>query len=716
MRAYIVAILRILILLFTEEKEQQSVAKKIENVLKSELVKEENGSKTIKFFANYELYFKFSKGPNGKGMIVEEAIDAKFGEYGIGKGWKLSKLGRRNVIKSSFIMLKNQLMAQASTAKVKGYELTFIDDAFKENSASTPNSPNVSSNDVKQNKIPKTLPLKPVIAPNTNEQNIKLSDDDKKVEIVSNELDKNDTKKNEDDKVTKSEIVSNEEPKLKQARDPFATMSEINIADKQQKEDNEQRNKMKLERKNSMPTNPNKPSFRPKIDKQQIKKYKPPSTQTTTKESEESMPTFTVFTNEKKEENVNKNSKKKEEKIKNKMAIKSNNVKKEKEKRKEAIVSNPHHRKTSSFKIRPKQKKNKELATNSKPKIVIKPKEKIKSKTKALPSNPIKPLAKNENESIVKKQMSPIPSSSSPFSAKIATAESPKNTKPAIPALTEASKISTTNKGNSTNNMTPKKVQNSEEQKEEKKFKKKRKSSYEAPKSCELMENVSDSVKEIKLFQEFTKFFSAKPCDGNKGFMVDELTANEFGEALKDLGIANGWKVTECAGKKLGNKMFAMLKNQISAVSTKSDDGYCVVFEDSNKSNIISLNSTAENKEEKVSSPISPKRPKSPRSPKVSVEVIESTDSQMVVLRLYHNMDKYISGSAQKGPKGYKIEEFHKMFGDELKNAGIEIGWKLIKIGDKSVENAFYQMIKNNLSVEFKNSQNKGYLVTFAAA
>merc|ERR1712228_1030903 len=457
--------------------------------------------------------------------------------------------------------------------------------------------------------------------------------------------------------------------------DPFATMSEINIADKQQKEDNEQRNKMNLERKNSMPTNPNKPSFRPKIDKEQIKKYKPPSTQTTSKESEESMPTFTVFTNEKSEEYVNKNSNKKEEKIENKMAIKSNIVKKEK----------------------------------------------IKSKKKALPSNPIKPLPKNENESTVKKQMSPIASSSSPLSAKIAATESPKNiklnnTKQAIPALTEASKISTTNKGNSTNNMTPKKMQNSEEQKEEKKFKKKRKSSYEAPKSCELIENVSDSIKEIKLFQEFTKFFSAKACDGNKGFMVDELTANEFGEALKDLGIANGWKVTKCAGKKLGNKMFAMLKNQISAVSTKSDDGYCVVFEDTKKSNIISLNSTAENKEEKVSSPISPKRPKSPRSPKVSVEVIESTESDKIVLRLYHNMDKYISGSAQKGPKGYKIEEFHKMFGDELKNAGIAIGWKLIKIGDKSVENAFYQMIKNNLSVEFKNSQNKGYLVTFAAA
>merc|ERR1712003_441816 len=106
---------------------------------------------------------------------------------------------------------------------------------------------------------------------------------------------------------------------------------------------------------------------------------------------------------------------------------------------------------------------------------------------------------------------------------------------------------------------------------EEKRFKKKRKSSYEAPKSCELMEDISTSNKKIKLFQQYDKFFDAKPADGNKGFMVDSLTKNEFGQALGDLGIGNGWKVTECAEKKLKNTMFAMLKNQISAVSNKND-------------------------------------------------------------------------------------------------------------------------------------------------
>merc|ERR1712173_28951 len=86
---------------------------------------------------------------------------------------------------------------------------------------------------------------------------------------------------------------------------------------------------------------------------------------------------------------------------------------------------------------------------------------------------------------------------------------------------------------------------------EEKKFKMKRKSSYEAPKSCELIETITNSSKKIKLFQQYSKYFSAKPSDGNKGFMIDKLTQNEFGQALNALGVSNGWKVTECVGKKI---------------------------------------------------------------------------------------------------------------------------------------------------------------------
>merc|ERR1712061_34333 len=135
-----------------------------------------------------------------------------------------------------------------------------------------------------------------------------------------------------------------------------------------------------------------------------------------------------------------------------------------------------------------------------------------------------------------------------------------------------------------------------------------------------------------------------------------------------------------------------MLKNQISAVSTKSNvknDGYCVVFEDTtaNKEKAKATFpptvtvSNDDEKEIKVPSkkPMSPKSPRSPNSPMVSVEVISSTESE-VVLRCFHVMDKYIDGCADKGPKGYKIDQFHKMFGDEFKNAGIDIGWKLMKI------------------------------------
>merc|ERR1712176_729473 len=120
------------------------------------------------------------------------------------------------------------------------------------------------------------------------------------------------------------------EPKLEKANDPFSDMKKIEM-DKQKDEEDVDRNKMKSERKNSMPTNPNKPSVRPKIDKETIKKHKPPSSPTATpKKEEDALPTYTVFTNETVEQ--------KKEATKDAMAMKSENVKKEKEKRKAAMT------------------------------------------------------------------------------------------------------------------------------------------------------------------------------------------------------------------------------------------------------------------------------------------------------------------------------------------------------------------------------------------
>ena len=66
---------------------------------------------------------------------------------GIGLGWQLQKLGKRNVKKTGFVKLKNELMAQASTGKKSGYELTFIDSSIgqTETSVSAPNSPETES-------------------------------------------------------------------------------------------------------------------------------------------------------------------------------------------------------------------------------------------------------------------------------------------------------------------------------------------------------------------------------------------------------------------------------------------------------------------------------------------------------------------------------------------------------------------------------------------
>ena len=314
-----------------------------------------------------------------------------------------------------------------------------------------------------------------------------------------------------------------------------------------------------------------------------------------------------------------------------------------------------------------------------------------------------------------------------------------------IPSLAEASNLSTTKKTNiiDTNNIKNNNIEPDEDQIAAKQFKKNRKSSYEAPKSCEMIQD-GDTKKKIKMYQEFDKFFSAKGATGSKGFAVDTMTNNEFGNALKKLGIGPGWQITECAGKVLGNKMFAMLKNQISAAAKKQPTkGYIAVFENLNGSS--SINSSKPKISPKASPKATPKAtPKkmtfeekkvdsnstnpskktdkpSARSPRRSgsssrppLEMIQDGENTKVI-RLYHNIDKFVKSAADKGPKGYKIVEYNKMFGNDLKELGVEIGWKLTKLGKKDVSKAFYQMTKTNLGVEFRNCQNKGYEVTFSA-
>jgi len=187
----------------------------------------------------------------------------------------------------------------------------------------------------------------------------------------------------------------------------------------------------------------------------------------------------------------------------------------------------------------------------------------------------------------------------------------------------------------------------------------------------------------------------------------------------------------------LGNKMFAMLKNQISAAAKKQPTkGYVVVFENPNASassssvkpktspKAASKKMTFEEKKVDSAPKKKPTTPKSTASPRTSrrsgsssrppLEMIEDGGNNKVI-RLYHNIDKYIKSAAEKGPKGYKIVEYNKMFGNDLKELGVEIGWKLTKLGKKDVSKAFYQMTKTNLGVEFRNCQNKGYEVTFSA-
>ena len=256
-----------------------------------------------------------------------------------------------------------------------------------------------------------------------------------------------------------------------------------------------------------------------------------------------------------------------------------------------------------------------------------------------------------------------------------------------------------------------------EEEIESKTFVRQRKSSYEPPKTCELIENISLTKKKIKLYQEYDKYMIGKGNNNNKGFIIKNILSNEFGNALNELGINIGWKIISCANKKLGNKSFIMLKNQISAASKSNKNGYDVIFvnenideNDNNNDNDDDEEKNFENKKK-----IDNDRPISPRKNKQSIEIIEDNNNIKTII-LHHSIEKYIKGEAYSGGKGYKIKKFNKMFGNDLKEIGIDINWQLIKLGKKDVSKMFFTIIRTNLGVEWRNNQHKGFQVTFISS
>eukprot|EP01083_Nonionella_stella_P031684 86744_1 len=112
--------------------------------LKCELVQKEKGIRVLRLFATFDKYIETKAGEKGKGMVVSGYIDYYIQELGVNIGWKLSKLGKKNVNKTSFIMLRNQLLAQSCIAK-DGYELTFSDPTIPQSNKSQKKSKNTNA-------------------------------------------------------------------------------------------------------------------------------------------------------------------------------------------------------------------------------------------------------------------------------------------------------------------------------------------------------------------------------------------------------------------------------------------------------------------------------------------------------------------------------------------------------------------------------------------
>ena len=232
--------------------------------------------------------------------------------------------------------------------------------------------------------------------------------------------------------------------------------------------------------------------------------------------------------------------------------------------------------------------------------------------------------------------------------------------------------------------------------------------SFKAAKTCKLLlDNKKNKIKKVKLFQTYDKFFVAEGNSKNRGFQVASICNNEFGKAFSKMGIDAGWRVTKIDKTQLKMISFPMLKNQLVSIGQKAGDkGYYLIFdgnppkkEDESKvednDGLPSLGNAA---------PVS--------LGKNSVELINDYRDTKV-LKIKHSLDKYIDFEAVSGPKGYKISGFKAKFGNDLKQFGIDIGWRVCKLGDKDVSNMFTQMIKTNLDVEWRNNKANGIVITF---
>jgi len=230
-----------------------------------------------------------------------------------------------------------------------------------------------------------------------------------------------------------------------------------------------------------------------------------------------------------------------------------------------------------------------------------------------------------------------------------------------------------------------------------------------AGKKCTLLiDDKAHKRKKIKFWQEFDKSFTVEGDESNKGIQVATVTDNEFGAALAKHGVEAGWRVTKVGNKELPYKSFAILKNQLLDTGVKAVENkkaYILMFDGNPRPERKEPDGGGGDEKSQVKEVMV-------EASKNSVELLSGFNDHKVV-RIHHSIEKYVEFEAVKGPKGYRISGFKAKFGGDLKAHGVEVGWRILKLGEKDVSEMFTQIIKTNLDVEWRNSKGRGVQITF---
>lgn len=99
-----------------------------------------------------------------------------------------------------------------------------------------------------------------------------------------------------------------------------------------------------------------------------------------------------------------------------------------------------------------------------------------------------------------------------------------------------------------------------------------------------VMEMITDepNTKHIRLFHPITKYMNGKKGNNHKGYIIAELLENnEYGKALKEIGIENGWKLVQIGSStNITSISYFIVKNQLANEFRRGGNtGYEVCFE-----------------------------------------------------------------------------------------------------------------------------------------